>query len=218
MLGLLDESSQAASDPPDSTLSVIHCNPTGRPGRPRVEVDQRFLSFALEVRGSTDVADVLGCSPRTIRRRALEHQILEPGQSPFLYYIEPNDGSLVRIRHGTPRHTRLSDIADEELDNATETILKDFPHFGRRMIDGRLRAQGILVTRARIADSYRRVHGPPPAFGRRQIVRRRYWVAGVNSLWHHDGHHGAFPGSYVNCTHTSTNSPYWIQTRNPWFY
>jgi hypothetical protein len=191
MVQLLDQSSEAASDQSDPTLSVIHCDRTGQPGRPRIEIDQKFLSFALEVRGPTDVANFFGCSPRTIRRRSLENRLLEPGQCPFLS-VEQNDGSVVRSRHGAPRHTRLSDISDEMLDDEVEIILRDFPHFGRRMIDGRLRHNGILTTRARISDSYRRVHGPPPAFGRRRIARRQYWVAGVNSLWHHDGHHGVF--------------------------
>jgi hypothetical protein len=58
------------------------------------------------------------------------------------------------------------------------------------MIAGALRAHGHHVSRRHIEESYLRVHGAPAGFGHRRIERRNYWVPAVNSLWHHDGHHG----------------------------
>jgi hypothetical protein len=191
MVAALNRACQLASDLPDPSLSLASRHYAGTPGRPRFEFDPHFLEFALEVRGPKEIAEVFGCSPRTVRRRALEHQLLQHGQTPFQDVLQ-NDGTVVHVRHGVIRHTRMSDISDQQLDNVVRQILRDFPDFGRRMIDGRLRAQGVRVSRARIIASYGRVHGPPAAFSRRRITRRPYWVGGVNSIWHHDGHHSMY--------------------------
>jgi hypothetical protein len=189
MIADIDLVCQRLSDRPDALMSVRHNSQTpGSRGRPQIEFDPQFLSFALDVRGPAGIAPILGCSPRTVRRRALDYQLLERGQAPFLP-VPQEDGTVARIRHGSTKHTRLTDISDADLDRVMETILRDFPDFGRRLIDGRLRAQGLRVSKARLTDSYRRVHGPP-LFTRQPIQRRQYWVAGVNSLWHHDGQHG----------------------------
>jgi hypothetical protein len=59
------------------------------------------------------------------------------------------------------------------------------------MIDGHLKFLGHYLPRARIQESYARVHGPPvSAFGARHIECRVYNVRGYNSLCHHDGQHG----------------------------
>ena len=47
-----------------------------------------------------------------------------------------------------------------------------------------------MVSEARVRDSLERVSGVPGTFGGRRVHRRRYQVAGANSLWHHDGQHG----------------------------
>jgi hypothetical protein len=191
MLLALDRAYHQASDPPDVTLAVISSHSRGSQGRPRIEFDPRFLSFALETRSVTDVARAFNCSPRTVRRRALELGLLEAGQKPFETIVHDN-GTVSLIHSGPPRHTRLSVISDNDLDTLIWAILRDFPDLGRRMIDGRLRSQGVIVSRRRIRESYIRLRGPPPFFARRLITRRKYFVEGVNSLWHHDGQHGKF--------------------------
>lgn len=190
MLEALDSASQLASDPPDSTWTPVG-HGTGKMGRPLIEFDPIFLSFALQVRGPTDIAATFGCSARTVRRRALQYGILPHGDAPFENRIE-DDGTITQVYQGPPRHTRLSNISDDELDVKIRTILRDFPKYGRRMIDGRLRSLSIRVPRERIRQSYQRVFGPPPSFIRQPIARRKYSVAGVNSLWHHDGQHGKY--------------------------
>jgi hypothetical protein len=189
MVELLNRSCREGRGQPEGTLTVMHQNRTGRPGRPRLEIDPQFLPFALEVRGPTGVAQSLGCHPRTIRRRAIELNILPPGEAPF-HTVNNNDGTTTQVRHGVPRHTRMSIISDNELDEAVGIILRDFPSFGRLNINGSLRARGIRVSKSRIRDSYIRVLGIPPPFIRRRITRRRYSVPGANFTWHHDGHHG----------------------------
>src|ERR1700722_7192288 len=189
MVVALDGAYHFSSDSRDSTVSVMEYSGAGGAGRPRIEFDPTFLSFALEGRGPTDIAHVFGCSARTVRRRALELNILNPGQAPFSV-VAGNNGDAVRIHNGPQRRTRISDISDNDLDAAISRILRDFPRFGRRLIDGRLLAQALRVPRSRIRSSYIRIRGHIPSFGRQPIARREYHVAGVNSLWHHDGQHG----------------------------
>ena len=92
------------------------------------------------------------------------------------------------------RHLQRSSLAptlqDEQLDTLIADILQVFPLFGSHMIMGRLKAAGHHIPRARIIEAYARVHGRTGRFGDRSIHRRKYKVAGSNSLWHHDGQHG----------------------------
>src|ERR1700733_11666826 len=85
MVELLNASCREGQDPPDRHLSVTYLDHTGRQGRPRLEIDPQFLPFALEVCGPTSVARALGCHPRTVRRRALDYNILPAGVAPLSY-------------------------------------------------------------------------------------------------------------------------------------
>ncbi|KAJ7772766.1 hypothetical protein B0H14DRAFT_3589988 [Mycena olivaceomarginata] len=69
---------QSADLPSVPAISVTYSEPTGRRGRPRIEIDRDFLSFGLELRGPTGLASVAGVSSRTIRRRALDYDLVEP--------------------------------------------------------------------------------------------------------------------------------------------
>ncbi len=99
------------------------------------------------------------------------------------------DGELRRHFHGRGRPP-TSTLTDEQLDVLLSQCLQDFPKFGRRKIAGYLRDRGHHVPDRRLRESYVRVHGAPAIFGDRNIHRKRYHVAGANSLWHHDGQHG----------------------------
>jgi hypothetical protein len=184
-----------SSDAPDGPrLIVTHRVATG--GRPRIEIDPQVLQEALNLRGTTHLAALFNCAPRTIRRRALEYGLVEPG-APVYTDTPRTDGTIVRTYASTSRP--VSVLTDEELDTVLTSILEVFPDFGRRMLIGRLKAAGHHVPRARIAASYLRVHGSPGRFGVRFIHRRPYNVAGANSLWHHDGQHGMSPSYLFAC-------------------
>ena len=135
----------------------------------------------------TDIAPVAGCSARTLRRRALELELQQPGVAPFTRELA-EDGTISIIHHLQPRPEQT--LSDDELDAFVSSILQNFPNFGRAMIRGRLAAAGHDVTRDRIAASYARMHGTRGRFGDRTIHRKVYNVPGANSLWHHDGQHG----------------------------
>jgi hypothetical protein len=197
MVDALDEASHQSADPPeDIELNVCHRQSLGKVGRPKVTIDPMFLSFALELRGPHHLSKVLGCHPRTVRRRALELGMASAG-TPVYRDITGPDGSSSRIWTSTT--SPVTAFSDDELDREVTAVLEIFPQFGRRMICGYLRSKGYRVPITRISASYLRVHGTPPAFGPRQIERRIYSVPGVNSLWHHDGQHGELFMYSSNC-------------------
>src|SRR5271170_3894100 len=183
--------------PPIPLTQLIH---TGRRGRPRVEIDPEILATSIQLRGPTELAQVFGTSARTIRRRALEHGIVQPGDPVYVDFVDI-DGNSTRIY--TSSTGSQSELTDDQLDESMLQILHAFPTFGRRLIDGHLHHLGHHVPRSRIQASYARVNGPPvSAFGVRRIKRRVYRVPGYNSLSHHDGQHGDSSFSGISLAHS----------------
>ena len=67
MVEALDDAKHQSIDPPDApALVVAHHIHTGKPGRPRLEIDHTFLETALDHTGPSGLADVFHCSRRTI--------------------------------------------------------------------------------------------------------------------------------------------------------
>lgn len=188
MVDDLDAACHESSDPADGgPLMVSQLLQTANPGRPRIQIDRTFLEHALQMRGPTALSSIFKCSSRTVRRRALEMGLVQPGPA-VRESITNTDGSI--SHHHTSSSAPVSDMSEAELDSRVGAILELFPTFGRRMITGHLRSGGHRIPRQRITDSYARVHGAPGSFGQRQIARKTYKVPGPNSLWHHDGQHG----------------------------
>lgn len=188
MIDELDDACFRSSDPPQGDPILVSSRTrVERQGRPRVEIDQNFLRFALEHRGPTFLAELFQCSSRSVRRRAIDYGLVTPGL-PVYTSVSHENGATTSIHTSSSRP--VSTMSDEELDAHIGEILEIFPTFGRRMIAGHLQAAGYNVPRGRIQASYSRVHGPSGRFGQRQIARKTYKVAGPNSLWHHDGQHG----------------------------
>ncbi|KAJ7242125.1 hypothetical protein C8J57DRAFT_1084558 [Mycena rebaudengoi] len=153
MVDQLDEARHLSSDPPEGTSLVVSTR-TLTGGRPRVDIDPSFLSQALALRGTTHLENIFNCSARTIRRRALEYGIADPGHP--VYTDTPlADGSSVRTYSSSA--PAVSTLTDEELDTILTDILTVFPDFGRRMISGCLKAAGHRVPRDRIRASYIRI-------------------------------------------------------------
>ncbi|KAK7034243.1 hypothetical protein R3P38DRAFT_2913557 [Favolaschia claudopus] len=173
MIDALEEARHESSDMPTGpSLPVVSRTSTG--GRPRVEIDPEILRQALALRGPSHLEEVFGVGARTIRRRALEYGLVEPGE-PVYTDTPQEDGSISRTYTSTS--APVSTISDDELDSLLASILETFPNFGLRMLKGRLRNLGHRVPRDRIAASYLRVHGSPGAFGARFIHRTPYTVA-----------------------------------------
>ena len=134
-------------------------------GRPRCSVSKDQLLFLLEHGFTqTQIAQMLGCSTRTIRRRITEFHL---------------DSCLV-----------FSDIDDHLLDLTLQDIQTKYPNWGEKSVQGHLSSIGLKIQRWRVRDSLKRVC--PSAVKerfRRAIHRREYHVPYPNSLWHIDGYH-----------------------------
>ena len=199
MVERLAEASQRSADPPDELpmpiATLVH---TGRPGRPRIHIDPNILAAALELRGPTHLAPVFGVSSRTIRRHVLAHGLVEPGPPVYVEYVDEAGNSYRMYGSSTGA---ISQISDDQLDEIVRSLVQAFPMFGRQMINGHLLHLGQRIPRARLQESYNRVHGPPASsFGPRRLQHRVYSVPGPNSLAHHDGQHGMFALCIPLCT------------------
>ena len=133
----------------------------GLQGRPRVVVTQQQLQTLHGVCGFrwNDIAETLGVSDRTLRRRRHE----------FGMRVEGREFSL---------------LSDAELDDIVRNIRAVTPEAGLLMVQGSLRQQGLMVQRVRVMHSLRRVDPVTSALrNARRIIRRSYNVPSPNSLW-----------------------------------
>uniref|UniRef100_A0A672GIA8 Integrase catalytic domain-containing protein n=1 Tax=Salarias fasciatus TaxID=181472 RepID=A0A672GIA8_SALFA len=88
------------------------------------------------------------------------------------------------------RHTKFSEISDQELDETIKDIKAEHPHVGEVMLKGHLRARNIVVQRHRLRASVRRVDDAGVHSRRTVTVRRRvYTVPCPKYIWHIDGNH-----------------------------
>ena len=142
-----------------------------RKGRPRIEISQQQLeSLCSHDFSLKDMSHILN---KTVTRRL--HDI------------------------GLSRRSRYSDNANAELDGMVTAIETEHPDTGYRMIDGTLRANGVIIQRECIRESLKRVD--PDGTQRRlnrALHRRQYSVPSPNWgptkstrlwIWHIDGNH-----------------------------
>ena len=128
MLDDLDFAAHQSADPPQVTRPpVIQAVHTGRPGRPRYEIDPEWLEFALDLRSTTGVAQALGVSARTVHRNALDLHLATPGAPPFQTVVF-SAGKLQYVH--TTTTPPVSTFSDEQLDIAVMAILTVFPDIG----------------------------------------------------------------------------------------
>ncbi len=195
MVEALDAAVHQCNDPPDSgpVLTTGRRVRMGKQGRPCIEIELNYLLQSFRESGDSayqEVSMAADCSGRSVWRQRQDYGHL-PWGDPVYTHEAPagEDGELRRHFHGRGRPP-TSTLTDEQLDALLSQCLQDFPKFGRRKIAGYLRDRGHHVPDRRLRESYVRVHGAPAIFGDRNIHRKRYHVAGANSLWHHDGQHG----------------------------
>ena len=193
MIESLDNAVIVSSEVPDilPVLPELGAMVEETRGRPRININPNDLTALISGRRvtRTHLAELYGCHPRTIHRRLLEFGLSEPGPPVFTTEVH-EDGTTTRVyRPGSS--SDISTLPDDQLDALILSIYRQFPSFGRRMIDGYLLQLGHQIPRSRLEASYTRVIGPPAAaFGPRRIQRRIYKVAGPMALVHHDGQHG----------------------------
>lgn len=134
-------------------------------GRPSLNIPECALSNLLEQDFTqVEIAKIFGCSAKTIHRRIAKFGLMH-----FIRYTE---------------------ISDSELDTIVSNFVSNFPTAGQKTLAGHLSTLGHRIQRYRVRESLYRVD----PWGveqrcRRLLHRRKYKVAGPNSLWHIDGNH-----------------------------
>ncbi|KAJ7722087.1 hypothetical protein B0H16DRAFT_1334865, partial [Mycena metata] len=173
-----------------------------------VVIDPNFLQFAHEHRSTTGIGRFLNVSRGVIwaalLRQGLEDPLSENTELPEAplgledVILDP-DYAVPQVLPADvtdaappppPLTGDLSMIADWELDSLLLRLRTHFNRAGISMLDRMLRRLGHRVQRDRIRESLCRIDPVHRVFQRIRIHRRQYYVAGPNSLWHHDRQHG----------------------------
>ena len=134
---------------------------SGRPGRPKFCVAQSQLEYLEGMAFNwSQISQMLGVSRTTIYRRRVELSMVTTG--------------------------RQTNIRDDELEHLLRQIRHETPALGERMIMGKLRADGIKVSRSRVRSCLRQIDPINTALRWRGHLARRqpYSVPSPNSLWH----------------------------------
>ena len=98
-------------------------------GRTKIPVDRDSLAYLRSLRFTwKDISDIMGPSPKTLRRRAAEWGI-----------------------------EAYSVVTDSELDEKVSKIKEEFPNSGEVMINGHLLAQNVHVQRQHLRNSISRL-------------------------------------------------------------
>ncbi|KAF5340076.1 hypothetical protein D9611_012341 [Ephemerocybe angulata] len=149
---------------------------TGKPGRPKYDLDLR-RAIQLHEMGNTweDVGKAMGVKRITLYR-----------------YLEAAGLSTERIPY--------ADLSDDDLDTKVAAINQLHPLSGSVIVRGHLLAQGLKVQLQRVRDSLRRVDEDGVLLRTRTTTYRRvYRVRGSNALWHQDGNEKLKPwGFYIH--------------------
>ncbi|KAJ7715589.1 hypothetical protein B0H16DRAFT_1434850 [Mycena metata] len=180
-----------------------------------VVIDPNFLQFAHEHRSTTGIGRFLNVSRGVVQAALLRQGLVEPGMAPFEDPLSENaelpeaplgleddildpDYAVPQVLPADvadaappppPSTGDLSTIADWELDSLLLRLRTHFRRAGISILDGMLRRLGHRVQRDRIRESLCCIDPVHRVFQRIRIRRRQYYVAGPNSLWHHDGQH-----------------------------
>ena len=142
-----------------------------RRGRPEISIGEDQLRYLVDSGFNlNDIANLFGCSRKTIERRMKEYNI----------------------------HREFTPLTDSELDYSILEITRLFPKCGEKTVSGRLKSSRIIIQRDRVRESMRRTDPLGVQSRCRRILhRRRYKVSSPNALWHIDGYHKLIRWRYV---------------------
>ncbi|KAJ7227140.1 hypothetical protein GGX14DRAFT_318068, partial [Mycena pura] len=115
-----EESTLGTKEPPPKVMQKV---PNGKgTGRKRLAINREFLGDALTMRGSNGIASALGCSARTVRRRALDAGLVQRAP-PVRQRLLQEDGTMAEIWSSTgPTISAISNDPNE-LDRQVADIL-----------------------------------------------------------------------------------------------
>ena len=147
------------------TFHQLSTSQPGTSGRPRFEIPKEQLEYFVEHEITIpDIAQALGVSVSTVKRRLRDH--------------------------GISIADRRSTIADCDLDNQVRDIQRLFPNAGYRRTHSQLSLRGFIVPQLRVRESMQRID--PEGVAKRWLgltPRAVYCVSGPLALWHIDGNH-----------------------------
>jgi len=140
-------------------------NSGGLVGHPKFGLSRDQLQYLVDYELKiSDIAEALGVSRSTIKRRLREYGILVS--------------------------ERQTDIPDAELDCVVRNIQTDFPNAGYRRVQSQLTLRGIKVSQMRVRESMQRTDPEGVAMRWLSLTPRAvYSVSGPLALWHIDGNH-----------------------------
>lgn len=140
-------------------------NTGGLVGRPKFEISKDQLEYLVDYDLKiSDIAEALGVSRSTIKRRLREY--------------------------GIAISERRTDIPDAELDCVVRNIQTEFPNAGYRRMQSQLTVRGINVSQMRVRASMQRTDPEGVAMRWLSLTPRAvYRVSGPLALWHIDGNH-----------------------------
>jgi hypothetical protein len=133
-----------------SPITVSEKTYTGKRGRPAVAIDPTALQQLLELRGPEGAGNFLGCSTRTVRRRALDLGLAQPGAPVFTHETQP-DGTVSKVYH----RREEAHGTDEEVYAAVAMVLDTYPDMGREKMVAAVKVEGVSASR-------RQVEAAPP--------------------------------------------------------
>ncbi|XP_066911578.1 uncharacterized protein [Clytia hemisphaerica] len=147
---------------------------TGNAGRPKYDLNIDSISLLIGY-GFTyqEIGDYFSVSKETIKRRVHDFEL---------------------------KHSRHSNISDNDLNTLISNIIAEFPNCGIRRMKGMLLSCGYRIQWERVRAAMWEVD--PEGLLRRSlhckiIIRRKYFVPGPLSLWHIDGNHKLIRWGFV---------------------
>ena len=147
------------------SLGTVQPIQSGHVVRPSFDIPYEQLAYLIEHRFSVPhIADMLGVSVRTVRRRM--------------------------SAYGLSISVQYSSISDPDLDQVVSSIQHEFPTCGNRQMQGHLFSRGIRVQQIRVREAQRRVDPDGTVLRHLNAINRReYSVAAPCCLYHIDGNH-----------------------------
>lgn len=122
----------------------------------------------------------------------LVHQLRDADESwtSIATQLEVSTKTLSRWRKETGFEEPLGEMNDEDIDKVVSAVSNMHSDTGERMLAAHFVYMGVKISRQRLRDSVGRVDPEGRAHRQLHVIdRRQYAVAGVNHLWHVDGHH-----------------------------
>lgn len=207
----------SADDMAANPIPLAQLEERRRPGRPRINIDKNWLSYASQGLTLKDIGEQVHCSARTVRRRLLDYDLAEPAPPVIQEVVRP-DGTHTKEWHPTGPTRFDFKEQPERLDELVEGVINRFSKYSIQFVRAALRTHGHRVARDDIQASLTRVRRLQPRFVNRPIERRVYSVPEVNSLWHHDGNHSQSLVLVRESAHTTSFRTYPMEIRHPRFY